>query len=62
MLPALLDELATLVDPTSDDSADAAKLLDEAAESGMAKGEVLVAHLVDRGQRARLVAVERHLP
>lgn len=62
VLPALLDELATLVDPTSDDSADAAKLLDEAAESGMAKGEVLVAHLVDRGQRARLVAVERHLP
>ena len=59
VLPALLDELATLVDPTSDDSADAAKLLDEAAESGMAKGEVLVAHLVDRGQRARLVAVER---
>jgi 8-oxo-dGTP diphosphatase len=62
VLPALLDELATLVDPASDDAADAAKLLDEAAESGMAKGEVLVAHVVDSGDGARVVAVERHLP
>jgi 8-oxo-dGTP diphosphatase len=62
VLPALLDELATLVDPTSDDSADAAKLLDEAAETGMGKGEVLVAHVVDSGAAARVVAVERHLP
>jgi 8-oxo-dGTP diphosphatase len=61
VLPDLLNGLASLVDPTSDDSADAAKLLDEAAESAMAKGEVLVAHLVDTGESARLVAVERYL-
>ena len=28
----------------------------------MAKGEVLVAHLVGSGEHARVVAVERHLP
>lgn len=62
VLPDLLDELATLVVEGGDESADAAKALDEAAESGMGKGEVLVAHLVDTGEQARVVAVERHLP
>jgi 8-oxo-dGTP diphosphatase len=62
VLPALLDDLAGLVDEDSDDGADAAKMLDQAAESGMGKGEVLVTHLVGTGADARVVAVERHLP
>jgi 8-oxo-dGTP diphosphatase len=62
VLPDLLDELAGLVDEGSDDGTDAAKQLDEAADAKMAKGEVLVAHLVGSGGDARVVAVERHLP
>jgi 8-oxo-dGTP diphosphatase len=62
VLPDLLDELAGLVDGGSDDGTDAAKQLDEAADAKMAKGEVLVAHLVGTGVDARVVAVERHLP
>jgi 8-oxo-(d)GTP phosphatase len=60
VLPGLLDHLAGLVDGDSADGADASKLLDEAARSGMGKGEVLVAHLVDTGEQARVVAIERH--
>ena len=62
VLPALLGHLAGLVDDGSDDGPGAAKQLEEAAEEKMAKGEVLVAHLVGRGAEARVVAVERHLP
>ena len=62
VLPDLLHNLAGLVDEGSDDAVDAAKLLDQAAEAKMAKGEVLVAHLVGTGVDARVVAVERHLP
>ena len=66
VLPDLLGHLAALVDPSadgaSDGAADAAKRLGEAAESGMGKGEVLVAHVAGSGQDARVVAVERHFP
>ena len=60
--PTCSHDLAGLVDDESDDATDAAKLLDQAAESKMAKGEVLVAHLVGTGADARVVAVERHFP
>jgi len=41
----------------------AAKLmLSEAAESGMAKGEALVAHLVGTGDKARIVDIEVYAP
>ena len=66
VLPDLLGHLAALVDPSADGAtdgaADAAKQLGEAAETGMGKGEVLVAHVVGSGQDARVVAVERHFP
>ena len=62
VLPDLLGHLAALVDPSADGAADAAKRLGEAAESGMGKGEVLVAHVAASGQDARVVAVERHFP
>ena len=66
VLPDLLGHLAALVDPSADGptdgAADAAKQLGEAAESGMGKGEVLVAHIAGSGQDARVVAVERHFP
>lgn len=62
VLPGLLEQLGELVDPGSDDGPEAAKRLGEAAEAKMAKGEVLVAHLVGTGAGARVVAVERHLP
>ena len=41
VLPDLLHDLAGLVDEGSDSAVDAAKLLDQAAEAKMAKGEVL---------------------
>jgi 8-oxo-(d)GTP phosphatase len=56
VLPTMLDVLA---EQAKDVSADA---LHEAADLGLAKGEVLVAHLSGTGQAARVVAVERHAP
>ena len=38
------------------------QLLTEAIDERMAKGEVLVAHLVGSGEQARVVDVERYLP
>jgi 8-oxo-dGTP diphosphatase len=48
-----------LAQHAKDESADA---LQEAADLGLAKGEVLVAHLSGTGDTARVVAVERHAP
>ncbi len=62
VMPDLLDMLADLVDPSEPDSAAAVSALKEAAATKMGKGEVLVAHVVDSGEQARVVAVERHLP
>ncbi len=62
--PVLPDLLNTLVGqlPDADPDGTASRLLKEAARDGMAKGEVLVVHVLDRGENARLVAIERHLP
>lgn len=62
VLPALLEELMVHASPgTTEGDAILAELSD-AAESAMAKGELLVCHLAGRGEDARVVAVERYLP
>jgi 8-oxo-dGTP diphosphatase len=52
----MLDAIGRRADPTSDER------LHEAADLGLAKGEVLIAHLVGSGEQARVVAVERYAP
>jgi len=56
VLPVLLERLAGAADP--DGSAQVS--LAEAAQSGMGKGEALVAHLAGTGDQARVVDVERY--
>jgi phosphohistidine phosphatase SixA/8-oxo-dGTP pyrophosphatase MutT (NUDIX family) len=62
VFPDLVAALVGLVDPTEPDADAVADRLRTAAKEKLAKGEVLVAHLVGSGQTARVVAVERHLP
>jgi 8-oxo-dGTP diphosphatase len=62
VLPALLDALQALVAPDEPDAEQVGVVLRAAALDKMAKGEVLVAHLVGTGEAARVVAVERHVP
>jgi 8-oxo-dGTP diphosphatase len=57
LLPALLRQLAKHTD-----DAPVRGALHESASAGLLKGEALVAHLVGRGEHARVVAVERHTP
>jgi len=59
VLPELLHQLAKMSDS---DSPDAAASLADAADRGMAKGEVVVAHVVGTGEPARIVDVERFAP
>ncbi len=59
MLPGLLDQLRSLA---KEADPQVTQLLTEAIDERMAKGEVLVAHLVGSGEQARVVDVERHLP
>jgi 8-oxo-dGTP diphosphatase len=62
VLPALVDLLSERLDRTADDVDDLAATLRAAREDKLVKGEVLVAHVAGTGDRARVVAVERHLP
>jgi 8-oxo-dGTP diphosphatase len=64
LIPDLLAELAQLVDDREREPVgpEVKAVLSEAADSKMAKGEALVAHLAGRGEEVRVVAVERHLP
>ena len=62
VLPALLDALLALVATDEPEADQVGAALRAAARDKMAKGEVLVAHLVGTGAAARVVAVERHLP
>ena len=57
VLPVLLERLAGIADPGQL----AQVTLLEAAQSGLGKGEALVAHLVGTGDEARVVDVERYL-
>ncbi len=56
VLPSMLDAIGRRADPV------AAERLHEAADLGLAKGEVLIAHLSGTGEQARVVAVERYAP
>jgi len=61
VLPTLIETLRGHVDPEADEGADGDAMLRHAAGSQpMAKGEVLLCHLVGTGDAARVVAVERH--
>ncbi len=60
VLPDLLHDLKSRVDPAADEDGSAATTLAAAADDSMEKGEVLVCHLVDTGAAARVVAVERY--
>jgi 8-oxo-dGTP diphosphatase len=62
VLPALLTGLLGRVAPDEPDADQVSAVLRAAARDKMAKGEVLVAHLVGSGETARVVAVERHRP
>ena len=62
VFPDLLAALVERVDSTEPDARVVADGLRLAAQEKLAKGEVLVAHLVGSGESARVVAVERHLP
>ena len=62
VLPALLTALLALVAPDEPEADQVSAALRAAARDKMAKGEVLVAHMVGTGVTARVVAVERHLP
>jgi 8-oxo-dGTP diphosphatase len=57
VLPVLLERLAWIAD--SEESA-AKVILSEAAQTGLGKGEALVAHLVGTGDQARIVDLERY--
>ena len=60
VLPSVLESLQGMVDDRADDGPDATRVLGEAASDGMGKGEVLVCHVVDTGEAARVIAVERY--
>ena len=62
VLPPLLTALLALVAPDEPEADQVSAALRAAARDKMAKGEVLVAHMVGTGVTARVVAVERHLP
>lgn len=59
VLAGLLTRVAEHVAPTRSELADE---IHHAAVDGMAKGELLVAHVSGSGDAARIVALERHLP
>jgi 8-oxo-(d)GTP phosphatase len=60
VLPTVLESLGAMVDDIADDGPAAARSLSETAADGMGKGEVLVCHVVDTGEAARVIAVERY--
>jgi 8-oxo-(d)GTP phosphatase len=62
VLPSLVERLGERVDPAADDGTATAAMLAEAAlaKDAMAKGELLVCHMVGTGEEARVVAAERY--
>jgi len=62
VIPTLLDVLEQHLDPEAEGSQATVETLAEAREARLVKGEILVAHLHGRGEAARVVALERHLP
>lgn len=62
VLPDLLACLLERVDPTFAPGLVARSVVEDVLDRGMAKGEVLLAHVVGTGEHARIIAVERHHP
>ena len=62
VLPDLVARVHERVDPRLAPGLVARSVVDDAVGSGLAKGEVLVAHVVGTGEDARVVAAERHHP
>lgn len=62
VLPSLLHTVEEHVDTACGAGQQAAELLAASARGSMAKGEVLLCHVVSTGSAARVVAAERHLP
>ncbi len=62
VIPPLLDVLEERLDLEAEGATVAVEALAEARDAKLAKGEVLVAHMCGRGEVARVVALERHLP
>lgn len=62
VLPDLVNRLLARVDPRLAPGLVARSVIEDVASSGLAKGEVLVAHIVGTGEGARVVAAERHHP
>ena len=62
VLPNLVNRLLARVDPRLAPGLVARSVIEDVASSGLAKGEVLVAHIVGTGEGARVVAAERHHP
>ncbi|WP_277454130.1 NUDIX hydrolase [Janibacter sp. DB-40] len=60
VLPELVACLLERVDATLAPGMVARSVLEDVVERGMAKGEVLVAHIVGTGEGAQVVAAERH--
>lgn len=62
LLPDLVARLLERVDPAHAPGLVARSVIEDVLSSGLAKGEVLVAHVVGTGEQARIVSVERHHP
>ncbi|WP_338749925.1 NUDIX hydrolase [Janibacter alittae] len=62
VLPDLVACLLERVDRTSTLGLAARSVVEDVLDHGMAKGEVLLAHVIGTGEDARVVAVERHHP
>jgi 8-oxo-dGTP diphosphatase len=62
VLPSLLDELERRLDLDSPGAVEVVEEFAAARDEKLAKGEALVLHVVGRGDGARVVALERHLP
>lgn len=62
VLPDLVNRLLARVDPRLAPGLVARSVIEDVASSGLAKGEVLVSHIVGTGEGARVVAAERHHP
>ncbi|NYF97959.1 NUDIX domain-containing protein [Janibacter cremeus] len=62
VLPDLVACLLQRVDPTFAPGLVARSVAEDVLDHGMAKGEVLLAHVIGTGEDARVIAVERHHP
>ena len=62
VLPSLVAGVRERIDPTFAPGLVARSVVEDVLERGMAKGEVLLAHVVGTGPEAKIVAVERHHP